>query len=156
MVLLPLVIRQFLLLELFLGANTGGENPMEQLWLVAVRTRLKCFGYEVKAEDEWGISFVADKVEQHIKNVCNITTIPKEVQQVAVDMVCGEFLFLLKQSGKLDQLFHLETPVESIQTGDTNITFDTSQSPEQRCNALISYLVSKGEGAFLCYRKVKW
>ena len=74
-------------------------------------------------------------------------------------MICGAFLFALKQTGTLNTTFNLEAAVKQVQTGDTNVTFaigDGSQTPEQRLNALLAYWMTNGEGDFVCYRKFKW
>ncbi len=124
--------------------------------LEQVTERLKSLGYEVKEGDAWMLGFCTEKVENHIKNVCNITTIPDELINVEIDRICGEFLFNMKQVGKLDETFNLETAVKSIQTGDTNVSFDLGGSPENRMDSLIGYLMTRGDGEFVCYRKVKW
>ncbi len=104
------------------------------------------------------ISFAIQKVENIIKNECNITLIPDGLNKTAVDMVCGEFLFTLKSTGKLEG-FNLEVMVKQVQAGDTNVTFAIGQgsmTPEQRLDSLLSYLMTYGRGEFTCYRKIKW
>ncbi len=118
--------------------------------------RLASLGYTVTDADTWVIGFCKDKVENHIKNTCNITSIPEGLVEIAVDRVCGEFLFGKKQSGQLDGTFDFEAAVKSVQTGDTNVSFDVAQSPENRFNTLLNYLQSRGEGDLVCYRKIKW
>lgn len=118
--------------------------------------RLASLGYTVTDEDAWAITFCTDKVENHIKNACNITSIPDGLIEVAIDMICGEFLTIMFQTGKLDETFNLEMAVKSVQTGDTNVSFDTSASPEARFAALLNYLLNRGVGDLICYRKLKW
>lgn len=101
------------------------------------------------------IGFCTDKVESHIKNICNVTHIPDGLKNAEVDRICGEFLFSMKQVGKLDEQFNLEVAVKSIQTGDTNVSFDVGDSSENRMNALLHYLM-RGDGDFVCYRKIRW
>lgn len=126
----------------------------------SVLKRLETLGYTVNmVTDSWLIAFNIQKVESHIKNRCNTSSIPDGLLEVAIERVCGEFLFTKKQTGQLDGTFNLEVAVKQIQTGDTNVTFaigEGSQTPEQRLNNLIAYLMAKGEGDFVCYRKVKW
>jgi hypothetical protein len=123
-----------------------------------VLLRLGSLGYIIKTEDDWMISFSIQKVETTIKNECNVTLIPDALYKTAVDMVCGEFLFTKKQSGKLEG-FNLEASLKSVQAGDTTVTFafgSGSMTPEQRLDALLSYLMTNGRGEFACYRKIKW
>jgi len=121
--------------------------------------RLNTLGYVAADSDEWLITFSMETVTLKIQNQCNTSSIPDGLIADAIDMVCGEFLFVLKQTGKLNESFNLEAAIKQVQAGDTNVTFaigDGTQTPEQRLNALINYLMGKGEGDFVCYRKIKW
>ena len=127
-------------------------------FLIDVISRLESFGYTVTDGDSWMIGFAVQKVESSIKNKCNITLIPDGLHYTAVDKVCGEFLFTKKQSGQLVG-FDMSTAVKQVQAGDTNITFAIGQgsmTPEQRLDSLIAYLTTRGDGDFVCYRKIKW
>ncbi len=127
-------------------------------FLIDVISRLESLGYTVQDADSWMICFTAQKVENHIKSSCNTTLIPDDLYQAVVDEVCGEFLFSKKQSGQLTG-FDVSAAVKQVQTGDTNITFAIGQgsmTPEQRLDSLIAYLRTRGEGDFVCYRKIKW
>lgn len=121
-------------------------------------TRLENFGYNVRDSDIFLIAFSICVVDNLIKNKCGTLDLPKGLQDIAIDRVCGEFLFSKKQSGYLDESFNLEVAVKQIQTGDTNVTFaiENSQTPEERLNSLINYMMTRGELEFICYRKLKW
>lgn len=127
-------------------------------FLIDVISRLESFGYTVTDGDSWMIGFAVQKVESSIKNKCNITLIPDGLHYTVVDKVCGEFLFTKKQSGQLVG-FDMSAAVKQVQAGDTNITFAIGQgsmTPEQRLDSLIAYLTTRGDGDFVCYRKIKW
>ncbi len=135
-----------------------GSSLFESSILLDVLNRLESFGYTLKGTDDWMISFAAQKVESSIKNECNVTLIPDGLNKVAVDMICGEFLFTLKNTGKLEG-FNFDAALKSVQAGDTTVTFAVGQgsmTPEQKFNSLLSYLMSNGRGEFACYRKIKW
>jgi regulator of RNase E activity RraB len=122
--------------------------------------RLATLGYEVTDADEFALKFVIQKTENHIKNSCNILSIPEGLYQIAVDMACGYFLYEKKAIGA-DSLkgFNLETAIKSIQEGDTNITFainEGSTTNEQRLDALINYLITYGEKHLVSYRCMTW
>lgn len=122
--------------------------------------RLASFGYEVTDADNWILNFIIQKVENHIKNTCNILEIPDELYQIAVDMVCGNFLYE-KKAVNPDSLtgFDLDAAVKQIQEGDTNVTFaigEGSSTPEARLDAFISYLSSYGEKDLISFRCMKW
>lgn len=137
-----------------IGENTG----LEESFFEMVLQRLESLSYTYTENDAWMLAFSMQKVENHIKNSCNTTSIPDGLMEVAVDKVCGEFLFAKKQTGNLDSVFNLEVSIKSVQAGDTNVTFSDngSQTSEQRLNSLLTYLMTKGEGDFTCYRKIKW
>ena len=114
-------------------------------------------GYKLEENDCFPLCFAIQSVEKHIKSSCNVTVIPDELLNVAVDRVCGEFLFTKKQAGQLtiDGL-DLNGAVASISEGDTSISFVTGASDEDRFNQLVKHLMTKGDGDFVCYRKLKW
>jgi hypothetical protein len=122
--------------------------------------RLATFGYEVTDADEFALTFILQKTENHIKNSCNILLIPEGLHHIAVDMVCGYFLNE-KKAVNIDSLkgFNLDSAIKSIQEGDTNITYaigEGSKTPEQRLDAFINYLMTYGEKEFVTYRCITW
>lgn len=134
------------------------DSSLSEQFFIDVLKRLESLGYSPKEDDGWMISFAIQKVENTIKNSCNTTSIPDGLHYTAVDMICGEFLFAKKQSGKLED-FNLETAIKQVQTGDTNVTFSVgegSSSPEQRLDSLLAHLITSGRGDFACYRKIRW
>lgn len=138
--------------------NISSSDNLDEMFFLDVLNRLESLGYVAQKEDSWVIAFSAAKVENHIKNSCNTIAIPEGLLKAAIERVCGEVLFSLKQTGKLEEQFDLSVAVKQIQIGDTNTVFDVAsvQSPEQRLNALINYLLKTGECEFACYRKLKW
>lgn len=123
-----------------------------------VKKRLESFGYIVTDADAWVLDFIIKKVENHIKNQCNTSTVPEELHEIAVDMVVGEFLLNKKSRGQLEG-FDLEAAVKQIHEGDTSVTFaigDGSKTPEERLDELILYLMNYGKGKFAAYRCIKW
>lgn len=125
-----------------------------------VKKRLKSFGYEVKADDEFALTFCVEKVRSTIKNEINWNDVPEGLEYIAVDMAVGEFL-LSKKTFEPDDLtgFDLEYAVKQIQTGDTNTVFATgegSMTPEQRLTSFINYLLSYGKAEFNSFRRIRW
>jgi hypothetical protein len=128
------------------------------IMLEDVTKRLASFGYEVTEADTWVLGFIIQKVENYIKDNCNINTIPDELHEIAVDMVVGEFLLNKKSREQLEG-FDLEAAIKSIQEGDTSITFavgDGNKTPEERLDELILYLMNHGKGKFAAHRCIKW
>ena len=126
----------------------------------AVKDRLKSFGYEVKADDEFALTFCVEKVRSTIKNEINWQDVPEELEHIAVDMTVGEIL-LSKKTFSPDDLanFDLDYAVKQIQTGDTNTVFAIGSgclTPEQRLTTFINYLLSYGKNEFNSFRRVRW
>lgn len=122
-----------------------------------ITKRLESLGYEVMDSDEWVLIFCMEVVKNDISNQCNMPTIPEGLVPSAIDMVCGRFLFEMRQSGRLylgD--LDLDGAVTSIKEGDTQINFDAGSSDESRFNQLVNYLMNQGEGDLICFRKIRW
>lgn len=126
----------------------------------AVKDRLKSFGYEVRADDEFALAFCVEKVCSTIKNETNQQDAPEGLEHIAVDMAAGEFLLSKKTFAPNDlEGLDLEYAVKQIQTGDTNTVFATGEgslTPEQRLTAFINYLLSYGKAEFNSFRRIRW
>ena len=128
--------------------------------LERVKERLESFGYVLKDGDEVILTFSIQKVENTIKNDCNIPSIPDGLMNIAIDMVVGEF-FTAKKTFSPDDIagLDLDFAVKQIQEGDTNTVFATGEAsltPEQRLNNFLNYLLTHGRDEFACYRKLRW
>lgn len=126
----------------------------------AVKDRLKSLGYEVKADDEFALTFCIEKVRNTIRNETNQNEVPEGLEHIAVDMAAGEFLLSKKTFAPNDLVgFDLDYAVKQIQTGDTNTVFATGEgslTPEQRLTAFINYLLSYGKAEFNSFRRIRW
>ena len=133
------------------------NTSLDELFIETILKRLVSFGIKLKDEDAWAISFCIQKTENYIRNSCNTLNVPNGLFNVAVDRVCGEYLFMLKQTGKLaiDGLeFGMITT--SIKEGDTQVQFASGSSDDEKITNFINYLITRGEGELVCYRKIKW
>lgn len=129
--------------------------------LKLVKERLQSFGYELREGDNALLVFAVQKAENTIKNDCNVAGVPEGLLNIAVDMAVGEFLQAKKVFAPEDLAgLDLEAAVKQIQAGDTTVQFeigkDSSNTPEQRLNALIDWLLTYGRSEFSCYRRVRW
>lgn len=125
-----------------------------------LRERLAAFGYELQPADEALLVFALDKAVGSIKNDCNLADLPEGLQRIAVEWAAGEFLQAKKAFAPDDLAgLDLEAAVKQIQAGDTTVVFaagEGSQTPEQRLNGLINYLLSYGRAELACYRRLRW
>ena len=117
-----------------------------------ITLRLSSLGYTVTQEDNWVLEFIISKVETDIKSKCNQLSIPIGLENIAIDMVCGEFLLGKKSRNQLSE-FDLSKIVKSIQIGDTNTTLN--DTTETRVNELISSLLNS-DFNFGSYRRLNW
>lgn len=125
--------------------------------LEEITERLASFNYQVTEEDSWILTFLIQKVENHIKIICNIDCIPNELSNIVIDMVVGEFLLNKKSTGDLEG-FDLEVAIKQIQEGDTSITYAIGEgdlTPEQRLDLLINYLMDHDK-ELISHRCIKW
>ncbi|EQF23473.1 hypothetical protein QEW_3499 [Clostridioides difficile CD160] len=126
----------------------------------SIEKRLEGFGYVLKDGDKWLIDFVKEKIENIIKLDCNINEIPKELKNIEIDIIVGEFLFTKKNMGQLDiESLNFEVVEKSISEGDTKVDFaigSGSQTPEQRFDSLMAYLTTYGKDKILTFRCLRW
>lgn len=133
------------------------STGLSESFVEMVLDRLNSFGYEVNEEDAWVIGFTMQKVENHIKNECNIPEIPDGLINVAVDMVCGEFLSQLFSLGKLNDIQITQT-LSSVSLGDTSVSYNTSGTVDKvgLFTNMMNNLIHGKEGELACYRKMCW
>lgn len=123
----------------------------------SVLKRLDSFGYTLSEADVYAIAFSVQKVEDSIKNDCNVSEIPEGLMNIAVDMVCGEMLGTLYRTGKLSlDGLDLDGAIASVSAGDTSVSFDNAMSDDGKFTTLVQLLQGVGRGEFACYRKIRW
>lgn len=138
------------------------DSAFDDELILLILKRLETLGYKLTVNDNnvWLIAFSINEVVSLIKNFCNISAIPKELNHIVIERVAGKVLYNQKSTGQSDDLpIDLETAVKSVQTGDTNVTFaigEGSMTDEQRFDAIVSSLLNTGEGELICFRKIKW
>ena len=131
------------------------NNIYESSLTESVLKRLDSFGFTPTENDIYVIGFSVQKIENSIKNDCNITEIPEGLECTSVDMICGEILDTLYRTGKLNlSSLDLNGAVASVSAGDTSVSFDNNTSDVGKFNILLQLLCGRGELA--CYRAIKW
>lgn len=110
------------------------------------------------AADDPLLDIVISNVQYRVQNETNRADLPDGLKSVAVYMTVGEYLNMKKVSGQLEG-FDLDAAIKQIQEGDTNTVFaigDGSSTPEQRLDALISYLINGRTREFYRFRRFVW
>lgn len=110
------------------------------------------------SSDDMLLKHAIDKVTSHIKNQTNLSVVPRGLNEIAIDMVVGEFLLTKKSMGLLDvSSLDFDVVAKQVQDGDTNTVFAVNESttPEAQFNAFINYL-QHNEIDFVKYRVLTW
>lgn len=123
--------------------------------VTTIKERLLQLGYTATENDDAAIEFAIRKVAEHVYNQCAITSIPEGLEPFAVDAVCGEFLGVLRNIGKLDESYNIEQGVSAIKVGDTNVSLN-GQSKDVLLDAMLKSLSDGLEREMLCFRKIRW
>lgn len=118
--------------------------------------RLATLTYRVEHEDKFLLDFCLSKVEDYVRQFCNLREIIINLYYTTiVELTCYEFLMTLKQTNQLEELFNVEEALKTVAIGDTSITYDNSNSTENKLDILLNYL-NKGRAGLISYRKIKW
>lgn len=118
--------------------------------------RLDSLGYSYNSEtDSWLLTFCRESVESRIKNRINDSSIPNQLQEIEVDMICGEFLMAKKSTNQLNG-YDFERIVQSIREGDTQVTFQSGSTPEQQFDSLIGNMIHGHDEDLIRFRKLVW
>ncbi|PAE20507.1 hypothetical protein CHH80_10870 [Bacillus sp. 7504-2] len=127
-----------------------------------VKNRLESLGISVSSTptstDIVLLKFAIDKVENHIKNQTNLSSIPKGLKEIAIDMVVGEFLLTKKSMGQLNiESLNFDFVAKQVQDGDTNVSFAVNEktTPEGQFDAYVNYL-RHNDVDFVKYRVLTW
>lgn len=112
-------------------------------------------------EDDALLSFILSSVEERLKNVTNLDVVPEGLHQMAAELAAGEYLRIKKGSGQLDiaSIDLSAAAVKQLKEGDTDISFaigEGSQTPEQRLDNLIAYLMRDRQNEIYRYRRLVW
>ena len=83
------------------------DSAFDDELILLILKRLETLGYKLTVNDNnvWLIAFSINEVVSHIKNFCNISAIPKELNHIVIERVAGNVLYnqtLLNNSKKLE------------------------------------------------------
>ena len=124
----------------------------------AVYSRLGTLGYTPTNEDDVSIEYLIEKVDNAIKLDTNYVEFPVELLQMAIDMVCGEFLQTKYALGQLTD-FDFSGSVKKITEGDTTVEYaygSGSKTPEERFLALVKQLRTPDKSQIVAVRRLRW
>lgn len=131
----------------------------DELIKIMKRT-LKVKGFTVDEEDGDTADMLEDalaRADQYIRNFCNLQEVPDQLCYPLTDMACGYFLRDLYNTGKLDEMYGIESGVSSLKLGDTQINYtEDGSGANARLLSIISGLLDGKEGELLRFRKLSW
>lgn len=123
---------------------------------------LAAIGYgTVSDSDEIVLHFAISKVESEIRNEINWKEVPRELENVLICRVVGEFLLHKKTFAPagLSMLDLSGAAVKQIQAGDTNFVLASGEGTEtdgSRLSAFINHLLCYGADQFSAFRRIRW
>ena len=123
-----------------------------------VTERLGTLGYTVVDGDEVAITYLIEKIVNSIKLDTNYVDFPMELLQMAIDMICGEFLQTKYAMGQLTD-FDFSGSVKKITEGDTTVEYaygSGSKTPEERFAAYLKVLRTPDKSLMAAVRRLRW
>ena len=121
--------------------------------------QLKTYGYTTPegADDTALITFIIAEVKQYIKHYCNVCEVPECLEYVIIDMACGKFLQLKKNTGQLTQI-QLGGVLKAVRDGDTQVEYNVSYQvePEAQFITFIDKLINGHESELIRHRRLCW
>lgn len=133
-------------------------QSMGAAFLREVFKLIQAIGYEMTDGDSWLVGFCVQKIEQEIKNACNVSSVPLGLYKCASGLVVADFLTLKRADGKLNaDSLNFEPSLKQIKEGDTEISYatETVSNGEQRLNLFLASCY-QGREQFIAYRRLKW
>lgn len=118
-----------------------------------VANKLKLLGYNISDGENEILEILIDEVKDYILNYCNIKEVPTELNSCWVSLVCQKYLQNKLALGDMEGVENGN--ISSISEGETNISYDNSNSSVARMQKLIDKL-GKVENQLIGFRKVKW
>ncbi|MGN1013833.1 MAG: hypothetical protein ACI4PM_00590 [Butyricicoccus sp.] len=129
------------------------------MMLTQARELLEALGLP-NAEDDPLLMLAYDSVSEQIRNQTNQPDVPEDLQQLAAEMIAGQYMRMKKAAGQLKmESVDLSAAVKEIKEGDTTVSFavgEGSQTSEQRLDALIARLTADRTRELYRHRRLEW
>lgn len=120
-----------------------------------VKARLIQLGYAPTDGDDMIINYIGTTVENTVKSIIGISSIPNDAVNIVTDKIVGEFLLNKKNSGQSLGTIDLSA-VTQINEGDCSVSFDKASTPSQQLDNLIAWLISGRDAVLLTHRRLSW
>lgn len=115
-------------------------------------------GYPTPDKDESLIEKLISATESTIKNQCNISEIPTDLDNVVKIRTCGAFLRVKGATTDLATTFNVSAAYKKIVEGDVTVELSApdSVSPQKLLSDYIKSLEEYGKRDIVAFRKVRW
>ena len=119
---------------------------------------LKDIGYPATTDDESLIDKLISATESTIRNQCNISEVPTDLNEVVIIRTCGAFLRIKSATSDLTAIFNVNATYKKITEGDVTVEFSApdSVSPQKMLSDYIKSLEEYGKRDIAAFRKVRW
>ena len=119
---------------------------------------LKDIGFPATTDDESLIDRLSSAVESTIKNQCNISEIPTDLNEVVTIRTCGAFLKLKGATSDLTTTFNINAAYKKITEGDVTVELSVpdSVSPQKMLSDYIRTLEEYGKRDIAAFRRIRW
>lgn len=120
--------------------------------------RLTHFNYTPVESDHPHIEYELEKTINYVKNYCNITEIPEQLDHRITDRICADFLFYKKNSGGLTN-FDYDVLIKELKEGDTTVKYNVGEggdTPESRFDKFVKQLERGFDKWITPHRRLRW
>ncbi|WP_129600461.1 phage head-tail connector protein [Anaerophilus nitritogenes] len=101
---------------------------------------------DITTDKEFILQFAIDKATDIIKNYCNISKLPEELNNIVLNIALD--IYRKENLGSESEAIG---PIRSIQEGDTTTTYGDSQNADQKGDLLKDY-----RSQLKPFRKLRW
>ena len=119
---------------------------------------LKDIGYNTTEEEGNLVDRLLSATECTIKNQCNISELPTDLDNVVIIRTCGAFLRWKSATSDLTTTFDINAAYKKIVEGDITVELSApdSVSPQKILSDYIKSLEEYGKRDVVAFRKVRW
>ena len=118
---------------------------------------LKSVGYEVVDADLFLLEQSIEKVKSYIKNKTNQNKVPEGLKHIWVYRSTCEFLYFKKSLNQLElNGLNFGRMAKEISEGDTKVVYEDTKTTGDKFEVYMTYLMTRGEGELLRYRRIVW
>ena len=122
-----------------------------------VLERLKSLGVQPPEEDMSLLASFLEKARDWVLAETGQTSLPETLGGAVSNMAAGEYMLLLKTTGRLEALgFQEEFAVRQMSQGDTSVTYAVEGDAVSPLEAMIRKLMTPDEALLRKWRRFRW